>query len=52
MYLSKAKPCPFCGGKDFSFEKNQGDKWGFVVCNTCATQDAESDDFSTFEERV
>jgi len=41
MYISKSKPCPFCGSKDLSFRMNQGDKWGFVVCNTCAAQGPE-----------
>lgn len=31
------KPCPFCGeipdkNDEWTFQSNQGDKWGFVVC--------------------
>jgi len=31
------KPCPFCGetpdaANPLTFQMNQGDKWGFVVC--------------------
>ena len=25
-------PCPFCGEGDQSFEADQGDKWGHVIC--------------------
>ena len=36
MTIITLKPCPFCGGTDFSYETDQGTKWGRVACNTCA----------------
>jgi len=34
--------CPFCGeSKNFGFEVDQGDKWGRVVCKSCAAEGPE-----------
>lgn len=35
--MTDIKPCPFCGSvpdadNPLTFQSNQGDKWGFVVC--------------------
>ena len=35
--MTSLKPCPFCGEtpdahEEWTFQSNQGSKWGFVVC--------------------
>jgi len=35
---SKIKPCPFCGETEkFTFDTNQGTKWGFIQCACAVT---------------
>lgn len=49
--MQDVKPCPFCGSKDISIEKNDAVDWE-VYCKNCGATVGAYDCYETIEEAL